>query len=109
MTCGSSVWLAVMDLRSVVFGTSVFNLTWRELMSSSFENIWVIWLAVRVSNPHNAVCNPSILAIVKSPSLIKSCLSSNASSKSGTLTTLIALTFIEFKVISLEVVIIFCF
>ena len=39
--------------------------------------ISVVWFAVSSSNPINAVCNPSVLAILKPPSSIKSCFPSN--------------------------------
>jgi hypothetical protein len=42
------------------------------------EAISVVWFAVSSSNPVNAVCNPSVLEILKLPSLIKSCFPSNA-------------------------------
>ena len=80
----SVVWVAVSVCKAVVFGSSVSNLPCKAVVfgsvrsnlpckaviSVSLEDIWVVWLAVRSSNPDNAVCNPSVLEILKSPSPI---------------------------------------
>ena len=67
------IWLEVS-----IFGSSMSNLPCKAVISVSLDDIWVVWFAVSSSNPVNAVCNPSVLVILKSPSRIKSCFPSNA-------------------------------
>jgi hypothetical protein len=74
----SSVWVAVSDCKAVVFGSSRSNLPCKAVISVSLEDIWVAWVAVSSSNSADAVCNPSVWVILKSPSRINSCFPSNA-------------------------------
>jgi hypothetical protein len=69
----SVAWAAVSICKAVVFGSSMSDLPCKSVVSVSFEAISVVWFEVSSSNPVNAVCNPSVLIILKSPSRIKSC------------------------------------
>jgi hypothetical protein len=74
----SVVRIAVSTCKADILGSSVFYLPCKAVISSSFEDIWVIWVAVSSSNSVNANSNPSVLVILKSPSIIISCFPSNA-------------------------------
>jgi hypothetical protein len=73
----SAVWVAVSVCKAVVFGSVRSYLPCKAVISVSLEVIWVVWLEVDSSNSVNAVCNPSVFVILKSPSPIISCFPSH--------------------------------
>ena len=60
------VWPAVRVCKAVVFGSSMFNLPCRAVISVSFEAISVVWFEVSSSNSVKVVCNPSIISCLLS-------------------------------------------